>query len=290
MPIFINGLMLPEELIRQEAENLNSHPAYSAIADPVERAQRVRVVAEESAINRMLLDHAAAVDKRPIDAGLLEQEVQRQKTAGGIRNAFDDTALRTHTERWLRVGRIANEFTADAPKPSLAEVESFYAANQENFRSVPSFGAAHIVCHVDEAHSEEQARQRIEAALAALETGESFVVVAEQFSDCKGNGGSLGVFPKGTMVPEFEDAICALEVGQRTGIFSTPFGFHIAELQGRSDNRPAGFDDVREDIEKVLTAMRQHELFLKGIESLRQKAEIRWAPAPSTSSASNGHP
>jgi len=278
MPIIVNGLMMPEELIMQEAERLGRDPGFARIHDSKERAQRLRAAGEHSAINHMLLDHAAATDARPIDASLVEQEVERQKAAGGSRSAFDDTELRLHIERALRIGRITREFAAGAQKPTSEEIESFYRENRENFGTPGSFHAAHIVCHVNETHPEEQARQLIETAFAELESGQDFATVADRHSDCKGNGGDLGTFAKGEMVQEFEDSIANLEVGGRTAIFSTPFGFHIAELRAKTTSGPAELEDVRADIEKVMTAMREHEHFLKGIETLRQRAEIRWAP------------
>jgi parvulin-like peptidyl-prolyl isomerase len=104
------------------------------------------------------------------------------------------------------------------------------------------------VQHVKGERSEEQARAEIEAALAELEAGASFSEVAEKHSDCKGNGGDLGQFPAGEMVPEFEVAIRALEPGQRSGIFRTPFGFHIAKLRAKTAAGPASFEEVRADV------------------------------------------
>ncbi|MGA2739380.1 MAG: peptidylprolyl isomerase [Bryobacteraceae bacterium] len=121
-----------------------------------------------------------------------------------------------------------------APKPTAEEVEAFHRTNRENFRMPEMFHAAHIVKHVNEEQSEEQAEAGIQAALADLERGVPFAEAAEIHSDCKGNGGDLGKFPPGHMVEEFEAAISALQPGERTGIFTTPFGFHIAELRAKA--------------------------------------------------------
>ena len=282
MPIIVNGQAIPEALIREESERVSRDLRWASIADPQERGQRIREAAEESAINRMLLEYAAATDPRPIDNTLLEREVERQKSAGGCRQAFDDTLLRRHAERYLRVGRITSELIANAAKPSAEEVEAFYQANRENFRNPDLFHAAHIVLHVNEIRTEEQARAAIEAALTELEAGRDFGEVADRYSDCKGNGGDLGTFAAGVMVQEFEDAIRALEPGQRTAIFTTPFGFHIAELRAKTPGGPADFDDVRQDIEKVMTAMHQHQELLRGMGVLRSRADIRRVPDSKT--------
>ena len=138
-----------------------------------------------------------------------------------------------------------------------------------------AFEAAHIVRHVNEEQTEEQARAAIESALAELESGAKFSEVADRHSDCKGNGGDLGLFAAGVMVPEFEEVIRTLEPGQRSGIFTTPFGFHIAELRAKEPGGPADFEDVRDDIKHGLTAMSEHGALLRAVAGLRARADIR---------------
>jgi parvulin-like peptidyl-prolyl isomerase len=81
------------------------------------------------------------------------------------------------------------------------------------------------------------------------------------------------------MVPQFEDAIRALEPGQRTGIFTTQFGFHIAELRARTPAVPASLEEVRADIERVLTMQSRHQFYLRAVAELRSRADIRWEAA-----------
>jgi peptidyl-prolyl cis-trans isomerase SurA len=72
-----------------------------------------------------------------------------------------------------------------------------------------------------------------EQALAELRDGQDFAAVARRFSDDPGTreqGGELGWFRRGRMVPEFERAAYALRPGQVSGIVETAFGFHIIRV------------------------------------------------------------
>jgi parvulin-like peptidyl-prolyl isomerase len=280
MPYLVDGQLIPEEWIGEEENRLSHDLRFKAIADEAERARQLRIAAHHSAIDRMLVEQTAAKDPRPIDPQAVEREVLRQKQTGNCRTAFDDTHLRQWIERQFRLQRTHAEMVAGATPPSAGEVEAFYQANRENFHIPESFQAAHIVKHVNRGVSPQQAQAGIEVALAELERGDPFSEVVECHSDCKGNGGDLGQFPAGQMVQEFEDAIRAIEPGQRTGVFTTPFGFHIAELRAKLPAGPASFEEVRADIERVLAMQNQHQVYLRAVADLRSCAEIRWeAPA-----------
>jgi parvulin-like peptidyl-prolyl isomerase len=278
MPITINGQPLSEERILAEEERLAGTPQWKMAAGHPEYSQRLRAAAEQVAIDRALIELSAINDPRPIDARLIEDALHRLQGAENAGGDADGGEVRHAVERELRVLRATQEMVAGAPKPSAAEVDAFYLANREKFRTGELLHAAHIVKHVNDEQSEDQARAGIEAAMAELESGVPFAAVADCHSDCKGNGGDLGSFPPGHMVDEFDQAIRDLQPGQRTGIIRTPFGFHIAELRGRSAGAPAGLDDVRQDIERVMLVMNQHQSYLRAVAELRARADIRRLP------------
>jgi peptidyl-prolyl cis-trans isomerase C len=285
MPYLVNGVPIPEQWLREEEDRVGHDVRFQAIADETERARQLKIAAQHSAIDRMLVEQAAAKDPRPIDPRAIEQEVLRQKQAGNCREAFDDSLLRQWVERQFRLQRLHAEMVAGAARPEPREVEAFYETHRANFHCPESFHAAHIVKHVNGGKSAEEARAGIEAALAELESGQPFHEVAERHSDCKGDGCDLGLFPAGRMVQQFEDAIRALEPGQRTGIFTSPFGFHIAELRAKVPPGPAGFEEVRADIERVLAMQSQHQVYQRAVAELRSRAEIRWEAAAGTAAA-----
>ena len=82
--------------------------------------------------------------------------------------------------------------------------------------------------------SREDAQKHIENLRISIEDGAAFAEVARENSDCPsaGRGGDLGSFPKGAMVPEFEQAAFALGVGETSGVVETAFGFHLIQRTG----------------------------------------------------------
>jgi len=79
------------------------------------------------------------------------------------------------------------------------------------------------------ARTKEEALARIQECLQKVKAGESFAELAKEYSDgpSGSRGGDLGEFKEGVMDPRFNDAAFALEVGGRSDVVETPFGFHI---------------------------------------------------------------
>ena len=118
--------------------------------------------------------------------------------------------------------------------------------------------AAHIL--VEE---EETARE----VLAKLEAGESFEALAQQYSidtGSKAEGGDLGWFPRGAMVPEFEDVAFGLEVGETSNAFASQFGFHIGRVLGHEVRPMVGYH----------AESHQQEAFSGWYEAERLRADI----------------
>ena len=79
--------------------------------------------------------------------------------------------------------------------------------------------------------TEDQAKQ----IMKRLTDGEEFAAVARRFSSCPSgkNGGDLGWFGKGMMVPEFEKVAFEEEVGKVVGPVKTQFGYHVIKVTGK---------------------------------------------------------
>lgn len=109
----------------------------------------------------------------------------------------------------------------------------------KNF-TAPEVRASHILFAVENGKDDAKIKKQAEAVLKRIKAGEDFAKLAVEFGSdgTKDAGGDLGWFGKGAMVPEFEDAVFALEKGQLgESLVKTQFGYHIIKVD---DKRMAG--------------------------------------------------
>ena len=120
------------------------------------------------------------------------------------------------------------------------EAQKFYTENQKLFVQQERVHARHILVSGDENLAKVQ---------EALKEGTSFDAVAKEYSIDPGsaaNGGDLGEFPRGVMVPEFEKTAFALkEPGEVSEPVKTQFGWHIIKLEERIPESAAPFEEVK---------------------------------------------
>ena len=82
--------------------------------------------------------------------------------------------------------------------------------------------------------SKDEAQAEIDGIKARIDDGADFTEMARAHSECPSaaDGGSLGEFGRGAMVPEFEEAVFGLEVGGVSDVVETPFGYHLIHRNG----------------------------------------------------------
>ena len=124
--------------------------------------------------------------------------------------------------------------------------------------------------------TEEQAKD----ILKRIRQKEDFSKLAEQYSKDKGsakNGGDLGSFSRGRMVPQFEAGAFSLKVGEISGPVRTQFGYHIIQVTDKKEGRIGTFEEVKGGLEKQLMIEKQKALFDSYIEKLKKNSKIETA-------------
>lgn len=117
-------------------------------------------------------------------------------------------------------------------------------------------------------------KEEAEAIIKRLDAGESFEAIAKEVSTDPGsgaNGGDLGWFGPGQMVPEFEQAAFALEVGAYSKEpVQSQFGFHIIKVEDKRQQQPPAFEQVKEQFRSMIL----REKYFALVEALRAKAAV----------------
>ena len=173
--------------------------------------------------------------------GLVDQLVQQQLLADSLdRLPLAVEFLLKNERRTL----MATEVMSDAT-PSSQEVEVAYLERYAAAQAVSEFRASHLL--VDTAEEAAAAKARIDA-------GEDFADVARAVSTgpTGPNGGDLGWFGQGAMVPAFEQQITSLAVGGVSEPFETQFGWHVATLVDTRTLPIPTLDEVRATLEADL--------------------------------------
>lgn len=170
---------------------------------------------------------------------------------------MDETELRDYTRRDLIITNFIEQTIV--PKVTVTEEESkkFYDQNPDKFNRAETVRASHILLGVDakaSAEDKKKAREKAEKLRKDLAGGADFAALAKENSTCPSSqqGGDLGFFGKGQMVPAFEKAAFALKPGEVSDIVETQFGYHIIKLMEKKPVETVPFKDVRPRIEEFL--------------------------------------
>ncbi|MBE6635629.1 MAG: hypothetical protein E7617_05460 [Ruminococcaceae bacterium] len=159
----------------------------------------------------------------------------------------------------------ATEKIIDAtPAATDAEIEAFYNENPDKFAGDESVNASHILVDTEELALE------IYAKIASGEI--SFEEAAKLHSSCpsKENGGSLGDFTRGQMVPEFDKAVFSMTVGEITATpVKTQFGYHLIKLNSKNEAKPTPLAEVKDAIRSHLENEKQRAAYESKVTQLR---------------------
>jgi peptidyl-prolyl cis-trans isomerase C len=202
-----------------------------------------------------------------IETALASQGMTIEKLTDSIRN---DMATRQFME----------SKTEGVEGASEDEAKEFYETNPENFKIEETATASHILIKFGEGETDEtkvEKKAQLEKIRADIIAGTlSFEDAAKTHSGCPSGaeGGLLGTFGKGRMVPEFEAATFAQEINEVGDIVETQFGYHIIKVSERQPEGVRSFDESKERIIDYLSAQKKQQAIADYLESLRDSATI----------------
>ena len=144
-----------------------------------------------------------------------------------------------------------------------ADVKAYYDEHKDEFKSPETVTASHILIE-DEA--------KIKEVYEDIKAGKiTFEDAAKEFSTCPSGkqGGSLGEFTRGQMVPEFENAAFSMEVGAISEPVKTQFGFHLIKLEAKEAAGELPFEQVANELKKTVLQSKQQAAYASKLNQLK---------------------
>jgi peptidyl-prolyl cis-trans isomerase C len=194
-------------------------------------------------------------------------------------NKLTEESLRGVIARNLSIQGFVEKEVAAAVVVSDGEGHEFYAGNRDKFEMPEEAHARHILVQVDEKADEktrQSARAKADDLLAQLKGGANFEELARKSSDCSSapQGGDLGFFAHGQMVPAFDQAAFALQPGEISGLVETQFGYHIIKLEEKKAAGLVSEPEAGGRIREYLLSQKTEAAVAQRLKTLRDKAKI----------------
>lgn len=191
-----------------------------------------------------------------------------------------EAKLRDDARMDLLVAKLLEQEVNQKVLVKPTDIAGFYEKNPDRFQQGETMRASHILVLVPAeatVQARAAARGRAEAALKAAKAGQDFAKLARQYSQDASaqRGGDLGFFPKGQMVPAFDQAAFALAPGQVSDLVETQFGFHIIKATEKRPARIVPFVEVAGQIQQFLEQEQRQEKGKALVNQLKAKGKVQ---------------
>ncbi len=182
----------------------------------------------------------------------------------GLEKWFDSAKERYQSDPELNFRYITFLYKEIGEKITIDDdkVEEYYQQHEKEFSPPEQRSAAHILIKTDNNDSKDELavkRSRAEKIRQqALQNKEKFAELAREHSEgpSANDGGDLGLFSRGQMVPEFDKAVFSMQQGEISEVVKTRFGYHIILLKEIIPARTQSLDEVKD---QVISTLRQKE-------------------------------
>ncbi len=260
------------------------------------------VAAQAGGENEYLLAHImvgvpdqatpAQIDARRRRAEEALAQVKEGKEFSQVAAAYSDAqdAIQGGDLGWRTPARLPTVFQSairDMNKgdvsPVLRSPGGFHIVKLNDVRSrnaptvVEQTHARHILVRVNETTSENEAKAKIERVRDRIETGAKFADQARVNSEdaSSGKGGDLGWINPGDTVPEFEQAMNKLKIGEMSQPVRSPFGWHIIVVEERR-TQDITQERKREQARASIRARKSDDQFGEFMRQVRDKAYVEY--------------
>lgn len=175
---------------------------------------------------------------QPLIEQLIEQTIVAQNAKDAL-TARDKLAFENEERAFMANAALTRAAEAALTDAAIDEAYKAFVTEFDGREPAPEYNASHIIV---------QTEQEAIDLKAQLDAGADFAELARahSFDGAAANGGNLGWFGQGAMIPEFEQAVAAMEVGTYSGPLQTQFGWHLILLNDTRMTTAPALEEVRD--------------------------------------------
>jgi peptidyl-prolyl cis-trans isomerase C len=210
----------------------------------------------------------------------------------------DETSFVTDLTSDVAIGRLFEAMKKEHGAPDDARLKAVYEEHKDKFKVPDTAQASHILVRLAQDADPEAVKAalakakaiRAEVANKDLETFKKVATEKSEDPSAKVNGGDLGMFTRGEMVPAFDETAFKLKDGELSQPVRSDFGFHIIRGGGVKPGSQKSFEEVKGMIAEREGMRGFMESVDKLIDELRKSARITrlQEPMPSPFSPDDG--
>ena len=260
-----------------------------ARGDQLELLKQLRIEAMDLMVEQELVAQAAEKEGIEADSEDVDSQVDDLRSVYDSNDqfrmkleadGFTEESYRRHIARMIAAKIYLDRIRIDASDVSDVELERFYEENEYRLTLPEQVRVRHILLKWKPLGTQDDRaaiRNQIQPILKRARAGEDFAALAREFSEdssTREQGGDTGLFPRGTMVPEFEQVAFSLEVGEISDPVDTVFGVHVLKLEERQEPRLLPLDEVREQLRNYVREQKMEAAVRSKIDALRAAADI----------------
>ena len=282
----VNGVEISGDAVQFELDRLVRF--YMGHGMSMEEVKQNLPKLEEKALEqaigaKLLLDRSEQLDV-PVTAADVDAEVQRVvMQVGGEENfkkaleaqGITEIAFRKELEKGAKVNKLVEQACAGVPDPTEDEVAQFFEAHKAEFVTPPQVLCQHILVKGTSSEAFEKIRAIRERI---VKDGADFAEEAKKNSDCPSGqeGGSLGWFGRGMMVPEFDKVAFEMKKGEVSDIVTTQFGYHIIYKADEKGGGAQTLVDVHDQVKDLLRHESRGRAMDAFVAELRANAKVEY--------------
>jgi parvulin-like peptidyl-prolyl isomerase len=284
----VNGVNLKEADLNQEIQILMPQATSYHSGISSEKLKSVIEKAKVALLEKELKYQDALAKGLKLNEEELQSEIAIIKARYKNKEQFDkivaDSGYTPETfkilvERNILAKKVKVETVDKKITVTQESAKKYYESNPSRYVKPQDFRASQILVKIDPSatiEDKKKLRAKAELILNKIHEGADFSQLAENESDDMSSikKGDLGYFHEGQTIPEFDDAVKLLKIGEVSGIVESMYGLHIIKLTDKRQARQIPFEEVKEKIFSDFREKEEKILYNQWMDNLKAKAII----------------